>query len=193
MKAKLIGLSPIAGVVLPEVTVRVTGTDFEVAPVPLTVTVPVNVPAASPERLTLALIVPALVPLGGLSVNQFAFSLALQFRVPPPVLETVIGWADGFVPPTVPLKERLPGFKLIAGVAVEAVRVRVTGTVLAATPVPLTVTVPVNVPAASPERLTLALIVPALVPAFGLSVNQPACSLALQVSVPPPVLAMLMV
>jgi hypothetical protein len=39
VKARLIGLSPIAGVVLPEVTVRVTGTDFAVAPVAATVIV----------------------------------------------------------------------------------------------------------------------------------------------------------
>jgi hypothetical protein len=39
VKARLVGLSPIAGVVVPEVTVRVTGTDFAVVPVAVTVIV----------------------------------------------------------------------------------------------------------------------------------------------------------
>jgi hypothetical protein len=39
VKTRLVGVSPTAGVVLPEVTVRVTGTDFAVAPVAATVIV----------------------------------------------------------------------------------------------------------------------------------------------------------
>jgi hypothetical protein len=62
VKARLTGLSPIAGVAFPEVTVRVTGTDFAIPPVPLICTVLVYVPAARPKRLTLTLIVPALEP-----------------------------------------------------------------------------------------------------------------------------------
>jgi hypothetical protein len=116
VNVKLVGVSPTAGVVLPEVTVRVTRTDFVVAPVPLTVTVPVNVPTASPERLTLALTVPALVPVEGLTVNQLAFSLADQLRVPPPVFAMLIAWAAGFAPPMLPVKVTLVGLSPIAGV-----------------------------------------------------------------------------
>lgn len=109
------------------VSVSVTGTVLVVAPVAARVTVALYVPAANPDRLTEALTVAVLVPDEGLSVNQFALSLAVQVSVPLPVLATVRGWADGFAPPTVPLKDRLLGLKPMAGVEVEAVTVRVTG------------------------------------------------------------------
>jgi hypothetical protein len=90
---------------------------------------------------TLAVRAPLLLPDAGLRVNHAALSEAVQDKVPPPVLEILIGLAAGFVPPTVPVNVRLVGLKPIVAPAVVAVIVKVTGTVLAVAPVAERVTV----------------------------------------------------
>jgi len=59
--------------------------------------------------------VPLPVPEAGLTVNQVAVSLALQFKVPPPVLLIVRLWLAGLLPPWVAVKEKLAGLAPIAG------------------------------------------------------------------------------
>jgi hypothetical protein len=71
--------------------------------------------------------------------------------------------------------------------------VNVTGTVTEAPPVALNVIVPLWVPTAVVPVTTLAVTTPLPVPEARLSVNQAALSLAVQLSVPPPVLLMLKV
>lgn len=61
----------------------------------------------SPAVLTLAVIVPAFVPLAGLRPSHAALSLAVQARVPPPVLEMLNVLGAGLSPPAVPEKARL--------------------------------------------------------------------------------------
>ena len=56
---------------------------------------------------TLAAMVPAFVPLAGVSVSQAALSLAVQVSVPLPVLDTPIVCAAGFAAPAAPEKARL--------------------------------------------------------------------------------------
>ncbi len=156
--------------------------------------VPLYVPAARPARLTLAVIVPVLVPEAGVRVSQAALSLAVHVKVPEPVLETVKDWVVGLVPPAAPEKAKLVALNPITGAAVEAaVTVSETGMVLLLAPVAATVTVPLYVPAARPARLTLAVIVPVLVPEAGVRVSQAALSPAVHVKVPEPVLETLMV
>jgi len=65
------------------------------------------VPAAKPARFALAVIVPAFIPLAGVSVSQVALPLAAQVSVPLPVLDIPIVCAAGLVPPAVPEKVRL--------------------------------------------------------------------------------------
>ena len=55
----------------------------------------------------LAVTVPVLVPAAGDRVNQVAVSLAVQARVPPPVLEILNVLGAGLAPPAVPEKARL--------------------------------------------------------------------------------------
>ena len=69
------------------VTVNDTGMVTEVAPGALNVTEPaVCGPAVSVPVVTLTVTVPLPVPEAGLTVNQGVVSLALQLKVPPPVL-----------------------------------------------------------------------------------------------------------
>jgi hypothetical protein len=69
------------------VTVNDTGMVTEVAPGALNVTEPaVCGPAVNDPVVTLTVTVPLPVPEAGLTVNQGVASLALQFKVPPPVL-----------------------------------------------------------------------------------------------------------
>ncbi len=89
---------------------------------------------------TLAVMDPLLVPDTGLRVNHAALSEAAQDKVPPPVLEMLMGLATGFVPPTVPVNVRLVGLKSIVAPAVVAVIVNVTGRLLAGAPEAVTVT-----------------------------------------------------
>ena len=79
--------------------------------------------------MTLALMVSVsvvVVPEAVLSCSQAALSLSVQDKVPPPVLVSANGCADGFAPPTVPEKAKFVGREPI--VALGAVRVRETGT-----------------------------------------------------------------
>ena len=109
------------------------------------------VPAASPERVTLALMVPALVPACGPIVSQLACSFALQVSVPPPVLDTVMVWAAGFAPPTLPAKAKPVGLSPIAGLVLPAaVTAIVIGMTCVVMPLPEIVAVPLYVPALSP-------------------------------------------
>lgn len=58
---------------------------------------------------------PAPVPDAGLTDNQVALALALQFKVPPPVLLMVTACVKGLLPPCWAEKDRLIGFVPIAG------------------------------------------------------------------------------
>jgi hypothetical protein len=73
--------------------------------------------------------------------------------------------------------------------------VKVTGTLtgVLVAPAALMVIVPLNVPAASPLMLTDAVSVDGAVPLAGLTVSHDASSVAVQLSVPAPVLVMLIV
>ena len=83
---------------------------------------------------------PLPVPAGELNDNQAALSLAVQLKVPPPVLVMVRVCAAGLLPPWVAVKATLVGLAPIAGAAAT---VKETGTVTGVTPVPpLRVTVP---------------------------------------------------
>src|SRR5262245_22433516 len=91
--------------------------------------------------------VPALpLPELGLSVSQVALSLAVQARVPPPVLLRAMVWVAGLPPPWVAVNEMLVGFAPIAGAAVT---VRVTGTDTVVVPGALKVIMPLYVPTAN--------------------------------------------
>ncbi len=67
-------------------TVKVTGTVTVVAPVALRVIVVLYVPAVSEPVAAATVMVPFPVPEAGASVSHAALSLAVQLRVPPPVL-----------------------------------------------------------------------------------------------------------
>ena len=58
---------------------------------------------------------PVPVPDAGLSENQLVLSVALQLKVPPPVLLMVKVCAVGFPPPCWAVKDRLVGLAPIAG------------------------------------------------------------------------------
>jgi hypothetical protein len=64
---------------------------------------------------TLAVTAPVPVPEAGLSDNQVVLSLALQLKVPPPVLLMVKVCAVGLPPPCWAVKDRLVGLAPIAG------------------------------------------------------------------------------
>jgi len=66
--------------------IKVTGTETLVAPVALSVMVALWVPVVRDPVTAVRLTAPVLVPEAGLSVNHAALSLAVQVRVPPPVL-----------------------------------------------------------------------------------------------------------
>src|SRR3954463_5591706 len=87
VKASVVGETDNAGGV-GGLTVRVTGIVFgePVAPVAVTVTSVVYVPAARPVIEGVAVIVPAFVPLAGDTLSQVALSDAVQSKVSPPVL-----------------------------------------------------------------------------------------------------------
>src|SRR2546426_9274747 len=96
-----------AGARVAAARVRVTGMVLVVAPVAVTETVALYVPAAKPVRFTLVVTVPVLVPDAGDKVNHAAVLLAVQARVPPPVLEILNVVGAGLAPPAVPEKARL--------------------------------------------------------------------------------------
>lgn len=112
------------------------------APVALRVIAALYVPVAKGLSVALTVTVPLPVPEAGLTVNQAALSLALQLKVPPPVLLMVTVWVAGLAPPCVAVKEKLAGLAPIAGGTGVAVTVNVTGTVTEEAPVALSITVP---------------------------------------------------
>jgi hypothetical protein len=125
-----------------DATVSVTGTETAVAPVALTVMVPLCVPAVSAPVVTVAETVPLLVPEAGLTVNQLVLALADQVSVPPPVLLIVNNLGAGLLPPWVAVKERLVGLAPMAGGTGAVVTVNVTGTVTLEAPVAASIIVP---------------------------------------------------
>ena len=58
---------------------------------------------------------PLPVPLAGDTVSHAALSLAVQLKVPPPVLLMLTVWAAGLLPPCWAVKEKLVGLAPIAG------------------------------------------------------------------------------
>ncbi len=135
-------------------------------------------------------IVPFPVPEVCESVNQGALSLAVQVRVPPPVLLMFSVWAAGLPPPCCAVKDRVVGLAPMLGGTGAAITVKVTGTEVLLAPGALMVIVPLYVPTANEPVAALTLIAPLLIPEAGESVIQAALSLAAQVRVPPPVLLM---
>src|SRR5215831_15222028 len=115
---KLVGLAPMAGGTGAAVTVKLTGTVSGVAPVALPV------------------------PAAGLRVSHAALSLAVQLKVPLPVLLRLTVWAAGVLPPCCAVKDRLVGVAPIAGGTGAAVTVKLTGTMTGVAPVALRVTAP---------------------------------------------------
>jgi hypothetical protein len=86
-KVNAVELRPIVGVTEGAVTVNDTGMVTEVTPGALNVTEPgVCGPAVNDPVVTLTVTVPLPVPEAGLTVSQGVASLALQLKVPPPVL-----------------------------------------------------------------------------------------------------------
>ena len=69
---------------------------------------------------------PGAVPEAGLRLSQAPLSPTVQLSVPPPVLVMLTVLAAGFVPPCVPVNDRLVGLRPIVGDA--AATVSVTGT-----------------------------------------------------------------
>ena len=102
VKARVVGETDSAGGV-GGLTVSVTVIVFgePVAPVAVTVTSVVYVPAASPVIDGVTVIVPAFVPLAGDTLSHVALSDAVQSIVPPPVLLTASVLAAGSEPPAV--------------------------------------------------------------------------------------------
>jgi hypothetical protein len=131
-----VGLAPIAGGTGAAVMVKVTGTEILVAPVALIVMAPVYVPVAREPVAAVRVTEPLPVPEARLSANHAALSLAVQVRVPPPVLLIVRAWVAGLLPPCWAVNEKLPGLAPMAGAAV---MVKVTGIETLVAPVALIV------------------------------------------------------
>src|SRR2546423_1177145 len=111
---------------VPALTVSVTVIVFgdPVAPVAVTVTSVVYVPAARPVIEGVTVIVPVFVPLAGDTLSHVALSDAVQSIDPPPVLLTDSVLAAGSEPPAVAEKDRLAGWVLGGPRARVAVPVR---------------------------------------------------------------------
>ena len=77
------------------------------------------------------------------SVSQLAVSLAVQARVPPPVLLMLRVCVAGLLPPCVAVNEKLVGLAPIAGGTGAAVMMKETGTVTGEAPVAVRVSVAV--------------------------------------------------
>ena len=86
-----------------------------VAPVAVTVTSVVYVPAARPLIEGVTVIVPEFVPLVGDTLSHVALSDAVQSIDPPPVLLTDSVLAAGLAPPAVAENDRLVGVTESAG------------------------------------------------------------------------------
>ena len=173
------------------VTFKVTGIVTGLAPGAVIVMVPVYVPISRPDGSTDTVSVEGAVPETGLTSNQEALLLALQVSVPPPPLSMLTVFAGG----TDPLRERntrLVGLTVITGVLL---MVRVIGILSGEleAPAAVIVTVPVCVPTASPALFIDTVSVEGAVPEVGLTVIHVLLSVAVQLSVPTPVLVMEMV
>jgi hypothetical protein len=81
------------------------------------------------------------VPEAGETASQVVLGLALQLKVPPPVLLMLSVCAAGFAPPCWAVKESAVGLAPMAGGTGAAVIVKETGTVTVAAPVALRVIV----------------------------------------------------
>src|SRR4051794_24647441 len=166
VKASVVGETESAGGV-GGLTVSVTVIVFgePVAPVAVTVTSVVYVPAARPLIDGVTVIVPVFVPVAGDRLSHVALSDAVQSIDPPPVLLTESVLAAGSDPPAVAVKARLEGVTDRAG-GVGGSTVRVTGMVFGEPVAPdaVTVTSVVYVPAARPVVDGVTVMVPAFVP-----------------------------
>jgi len=114
--------------------------------------------------------------------------LALQFKVPPPVLLIFRVLAMGLPPPCWAVKDRLIGLAPIAGGTGAAVTVNVTGTVTVVAPVAESVIKPLWLPIVTLALFTVSVTVPFPLPEAGDIVNQVALSPAFQLKVPVPLL-----
>ena len=115
-----------------------------VTPVPpLRVTVPVWVPTTKAPVVACKVIVPLPEPAPAVRVNQPVVSLALQVKVPPPVLRILSVCAVGLLPPWIAVNTRLVGLAPIVGGTGAAVTVKVTGTMTDGAPLGHSVTWPV--------------------------------------------------
>ena len=135
VNARLVGLAPMAGGTGAAVTVKETGIVTGVTPVPpLRVTVPVWLPVAKVPVVACNVTVPFPVPVPALRVNQPVVSLALQVKVPPPVLLILSVCAAGLLPPWIAVNARLVGLAPMAGGTGAAVTVKETGIVTGVAP-----------------------------------------------------------
>ena len=172
-------------------TVNVTGTLTEEVPMALSVILPLYVPTVeAPATVTVTTLLS--VPEIRSSVSQGASSLADQVKVPPPWLLIFKVWGAGLAP-AVAVKERLVGLIPMAGGTGAVATMSVTGTLTEEAPEAFIVTVLRYVLTAKLPVVTVNVTAPFPVPEDGLSVNQAALSLVVQLSVPPPVLLMLKV
>lgn len=105
------------GVVDGVATVNVTGMETGEAPVALMVNKALYVPAVREPVATVAVMVPVPVPEAGLTLSQVALPLAVQARVPPPVLLIVRACVAGLAPPCWAVKDKLLELRLMAGFA----------------------------------------------------------------------------
>ena len=175
VKDRLVRLTPMAGGTGAAVTVKETGIVTGVTPVPpVSVTVPLWVPTASEPVAALNVIVLLPVPEVELRANQPAFSLALQFKVPPPVLRILSVCAAGFEPPWVAAKESAGGLMPMAGGTGAGVTVKETGMVtgVAVDPAGQIVTWPLWVPVVMEPVVTLIVTVPVPAPVPGVCDSQ---------------------
>ena len=117
------------------VTVKETGMVTGVTPVPpLRVTVPVWLPVAKVPVVACNVIVPLPVPEPVVRANQPMVSVALQVKVPPPVLLILSVCAAGLLPPWIAENARLVGLAPMAGGTGAAVTVKETGIVTGVAP-----------------------------------------------------------
>ena len=137
-------------------------------------------------------------PLAGVTESQagaVVSVVAVQLKVPPPLLAIAIVWLTGFVPWRA-LKLRLVGVRTIVGAGNMTVRVTLIDCGVLVAPVAAMVTVFMYVPAAREALLTANDRVPFPVPLAGVTDNQVgmvASAVAVQFMVPPPLLAIAIV
>ncbi|MDP3091153.1 MAG: hypothetical protein Q8N04_10770 [Nitrospira sp.] len=93
------------------------------------------VPTDKPVVLTATDIVPDPVPEAGLRLSQLAFSVAVQFNVPLPELETEIVLLAGLLPPWTAENDKVVALKPMVGVGA-AVTSKLTVTICGELPAP---------------------------------------------------------